>query len=574
MVKRLLLAVACCSLLLPAAADAHAILDSTAPQRGEVLAEQPEQVAFYFSEPVETAFGAVRVFNSSGEEVQSGEALRPGDDGTGVAVALEPDLPDGTYTAVYRVISADSHPVSGGFVFSIGKPDQGGESVGKLLGNDSGPGTQSVVAIEVRWMGYVSTALLIGGLLFLLVVWRPSIAGSAVAPSAHLEASRAFEDRLRHIVGLAAVAGLLAALLALPLQAATAADVPLYRGFDPDLLTELLDTRFGAVGAIRALAWLLLAMVVWLAPRSIWNKPGLLAASLSVPALLLVLAPGLAGHASTQDPTAVLLPADLIHMAGMSVWLGGLAVLLFALPAATRQFEPAARSDLLSRCLTRFSPLAVASVIALALTGTIQAIIEVGSFADLFETGFGRVVLVKVALLLLLIGLGWANRNRLMPAIRSLAASRRTLDEVGRRLRTNLRIEIAAIAAVLVASSLLVGFAPPSDSVAGPISGASTLGDAYLEYTVEPATIGANQLHLYLFDADDGSQLDVEEVTAESSLPELDVGPIDVDLRKAGPGHYVAPAADFGIAGDWVLGVTARTSRFEQDATEVVIPID
>ena len=102
-------ALALIAMLAPAAAQAHAVLERTVPERGADLRQQPAQVAFFFNEPVESEFGSVRVFDSSGEEVQSGSVLRPGGRPDAVAVALEPDLPDGSYTATYRVISADGH---------------------------------------------------------------------------------------------------------------------------------------------------------------------------------------------------------------------------------------------------------------------------------------------------------------------------------------------------------------------------------------------------------------------------------------------------------------------------------
>ena len=121
---------------------------------------------------------------------------------------------------------------------------------------------------------------------------------------------------------------------------------------------------------------------------------------------------------------------------------------------------------------------------------------------------------------------------------------------------------------------MMVGYAPPSEAQAGPVSGSQTVGANYLEYTVEPATVGSNELHLYLFDSDDGSQVDPKELTATASLESADVGPLELELRKAGPGHYVAPRADFGIEGDWTVDITVRTSRFDQDEVGIEIPID
>ena len=156
------------SLVWAPGAHAHAILEQTSPARGITVERQPEQVAFRFSEPVEGSFGAVRVFDNRGERVDDGELIRPvGDESVGVK--LRTGLPEGTYTATYRVISADAHPIAGGFVFSIGKAGAAGKSVSELTaGSEVGTVTETAFGIA-RGVTYASIALAIGCLVFLLL---------------------------------------------------------------------------------------------------------------------------------------------------------------------------------------------------------------------------------------------------------------------------------------------------------------------------------------------------------------------------------------------------------------------
>ena len=100
----------------------------------------------HFSETVEGNFGAVRVFDARARRVDDGRTIHPGGSGSRLAVGLKPGLPDGTYVATYRVISADSHPVSGGLVFSVGKPAAAAApTVAELIGDSAaGPVTQGV----------------------------------------------------------------------------------------------------------------------------------------------------------------------------------------------------------------------------------------------------------------------------------------------------------------------------------------------------------------------------------------------------------------------------------------------
>lgn len=123
------------------AASAHARLEGSTPARGAVLERQPASATFQFSESVEANFGAVRVYDAKGRRVDDGKASHPGGRGDEVAVGLRSGLPEGTHTATYRVVSADSHPVEGGLVFSIGHASAAGATVSDLLkGSRAGDG--------------------------------------------------------------------------------------------------------------------------------------------------------------------------------------------------------------------------------------------------------------------------------------------------------------------------------------------------------------------------------------------------------------------------------------------------
>jgi copper transport protein len=211
---RVALAALLAALLLsfPATAGAHALLEGTSPPRGAVVEREPAAVSFAFSEPVEGNFGAVRVYDAGGGRADEGAAFHPGGDEARIGARLRPGLADGTYTATYRVVSADSHVISGGFVFSIGKAGaQPRETVAELLG-DSGAGPIADAAFGVaRGLLYAAIALGAGGFAFLLLAWLPAL-GAAGRPGEPWDAARAaFRGRLRAALLLAAGLGALGA---------------------------------------------------------------------------------------------------------------------------------------------------------------------------------------------------------------------------------------------------------------------------------------------------------------------------------------------------------------------------
>jgi copper transport protein len=573
---------------LPAGASAHAVLEESTPARGETLQRQPESVVFRFNEPVEASFGAVRVYAADGERVDEGDLTRP-DGSQTIGIRLRPDLPDGSYAATFRVISADSHPVSGGFVFSLGRGGAAADVGALIEGGEAGPVTDVALG-AAKALTYAATALLAGGVLFLLVAWRPGLASVTGAGPAWMRASEAFARRVRTLGQAAAAAGVAAGALGIVAQGAVAGGTTVWSAIDPGVIEDVLSTRFGTVWGLRIVAFAgllgLLALPVGrrglqvLRPASLGATGAAVAGGGAVGAGAIALAgalvvfPALAGHASTQDPELLLVPLDIAHVAAMSAWLGGLVLLAAALPAATRMLEPPDRTRLLAATVPRFSAIALVSVAVLLATGIVQSILHLSALSDLVDTGFGRAILVKAALLGALVGLGVVNRQRVLPRLRRLGVEGQPTGAPGRLLRTTLRVEIGLLVVVLGVTGALTAYAPPSTAGQGPFAASTELGEAKLDVTVDPAEVGRNEIHLYLFDSRTGAQYGVRELGVTLSLPEREIGPLEPRVEKAGPGHYIVPRADLLPEGDWELHVASRVSEFEQHRTTIEVPVE
>jgi copper transport protein len=297
---------------------------------------------------------------------------------------------------------------------------------------------------------------------------------------------------------------------------------------------------------------------------------------LALPLGFLAIAPALAGHASLQSPTGVLFPANVIHVLAMSAWSAGLVVLVVALPAATRELEAGERTRLLAATLARFSTVAGVAIAALLVTGVAQAWFEVHSVSKLWETSFGRAVLIKAGLLLgPLMALGAYNRQIALPRLRRIAAGSESPGRAGLLLKRTLMLEVALVVVVLGVTSALVSYPPPEAlSATGPVARTASLGPADMQVTIDPARPGANVLHIYLTDKRAGTQYErVKEFKLSAALPGKQIGPLALDTRKAGPGHWVANGAVFGAAGDWQLQAEARVSDFDAYYSKVEVPI-
>ena len=569
-------------------AMAHAILESTSPARGITVKKEPKLIMFRFNEPVESSFGAVRVYDAKGNQVESGSVSRPKGQAS-VAIGLKSRLPQGSYTATFRVISADSHPVSGGFVFSIGKPGATPKTVAQLTAADKvGKATQVGFGIA-RGVTYASIAFAIGSLAFLILTWLPALRRVAGADVRWQEASERFSRRLHSLLLLALTAGLVSEACQLVFQGATGTGGTFWSAVDRTVIKEVIHTRFGTIHLLDLIAFA--AFLALAAPRG-WS-PVLRPASVGATGLaaprfgrlelglmgglcaFLAISPALAGHAETQSPSGLLIPVDTLHVAAMSIWVGGLVVLVAVLPVATRALDPPDRTRLLAGVLLRFSPIALGAVLTIAISGLIQAYVHVRSLDNLINTGYGRAVLAKMLLLVALVALGAYNRQRAVPRMRALADGGSPPGREGLWLRRSLRAEVALLAVVIGVTSMLVSYAPANTtSASGPFSATKTLGPLELQMTVDPAATGNNLMHFYLINAKDGSQFNgSKEFDVLMSLPSKNIGPLKADPRKAGPGHYVVLGAAFVPGGKWKVQVIDRVSEFDEYATTVDVPI-
>jgi copper transport protein len=249
-------------------------------------------------------------------------------------------------------------------------------------------------------------------------------------------------------------------------------------------------------------------------------------------------------------------------------------VLVLALRSATAELEPGARAPLLAGVVGRFSALASIALPVLLLSGVLQAIVEVRSFPALLDSAFGRSVLIKLMIALGIVALGFINRQELVPALRKAAKDNTSPGRAGVLLRRTLRFELALGLAALAATGALSSYAPSVAESSGPYATTVNVGPARLEVTVDPARVGPNQLHLYLFDRKTGAAFEAtKELRVTAAVPAKKIAPIELSAHVAGPGHYVVDGASLAVAGDWTITVVDRVSDFDEHETRFTVPI-
>ncbi|MFJ6806348.1 copper resistance CopC/CopD family protein [Streptomyces anulatus] len=593
-------------------ASAHAALTGSDPQDGAVVDTAPKEVTLSFSEAIAVGDDSIRVLDPSGKRADTEAEPRDLSEGSTVryGVALHSGLPDGTYTVAWQAISADSHPISGAFTFSIGAPS---ETTVALSSQEAGGGPVGVVYDLARYAAYGGFVLLVGGSAFVLICWR---GGASALPMQRLV--------VRGWLTLTA-----ATLVMLLLRNPYTGSGKFADAFDLAGLQSVLDTKPGAALVSRLLllgaAALFIAVLFGTyARREDEQERKDLTFGLAVGGG--VVAAGIAAtwamseHASTGIQASIAMPVDVAHLLAVAAWLGGLASLLVALYRTP---------DIGSAAVRRFSAVAFSSVVVLAATGIYQSWRQVGSWSALTGTRYGQLLIIKVALIAVLLAVAWFSRRwtgrltdtavassggkekaaeaNTAPAApdeasedvaperaAQLARQRAVLTATKKKRirdadpeRSGLRRSVlaeAAVAVVLLAVTTMLTSTEPgrteeeaaggataatAPAAAGPVNLSMPFdtggrnGKGTVRIDIDPGRTGSNDLHVWI-DGSDGEPMDVPELKLALTLESKDIGPLPVVPDRLAEGHWTASGVQIPMAGDWKVDVTVRTSDIDQ----------
>ncbi|TDC38572.1 copper resistance protein CopC [Micromonospora sp. 15K316] len=517
-------------------ASAHAVLTSSSPAASAVVPTGPSEVVLTFSESVRKVPDKIRVIAPDGSRADRGE---PTFAGAVVKIPVDPAGENGTYLVSYRVISADSHPVSGAFTYSVGAPSPPPVDSGDT--SRANPVVENAVKVA-KFFGYAGLALLIGPALVLAALWPRRL-------------DRRGPARLAW-TGLGLVA--LATVADLWLQVPYTAGGGLF-DVTGEGISSVLGSTFGAVhlvrlGLLAAAAFLLRPLLAGPAGRA----DAIILAVLGVAGLVTW---PLAGHPAASPAPAVSVVVDTVHLGSMAVWLGGLLMLAVFLLRRGDERELGAIMPIWSRW-------AALAVSALLLAGVVQGLIEVATPSALINTTYGQLLLVKIGLFVLVMGVAAYSRQMVR---------RRIAEQRPGAVRRAVWVELAITAVVLGVTATLVQTPPARTAAetAGAEAGyfSSTLTSTLLNIQVEldPAERGNNSMHLYAYTKDNRPQ-PVVEWKATAALPSAGIEPIEIPLLPLSDNHATGEI-NLPASGDWQLKLTARTSDIDQATVTATVPI-
>jgi copper transport protein len=462
------IAVAILALLItPALLLAHQFLRDAAPADGQTLDAVPGEIRLTFSEPVRLEFTEVVVQGPEGT-LRLGE-LRSLPDNPRVLVApVENGWHAGGFTLRWTTVGADGHRTDGTLSFTVREGAEGlpepepepepadEDPLGEPAPTHHDPalfpetpafGPQSAGYVVVRALLFLALIAMLGAVALRWVV-LPVAARQRPGDAAAL---RDGLDRGAARLGMVAAATLLI-MAAARLWAQSASLFGPAGALEPDRLGQALFLQPWAAGWWLQAGGALLAVAGFgLAARGM--RAGWPLAIVAT--LVAAVTPALSGHAAGMAGLRWLsIPADALHVMAAGGWIGSLfAVLVAGIPAALRLADDRRRSAA-AALVHAFSPTALLFAGVLVATGVVAAWLHLGTLPALWESAYGRTLLLKVALFAGVAAVGAFNFRRVRP----------TLAEQGpATLRRSGTLELALAVAVVVVTALLVAVPPPAD---------------------------------------------------------------------------------------------------------------
>lgn len=507
-------------LCLTAGAAAHASLIATQPKDGAVVDAPPARLTLSFSEPVSPL--TLRLLKPDGSaSILDTFRLRDRE----VEIEIPGSLGRGTHVVSWRVVSEDGHPVGGAIVFSVGEPSA------------SPPVAGDPVDREVRTGLWSSKVALYLGFFF----------GVGGVFAFHWFLGGAQPGR-RLVVGALAL-GVGGTIASAGFQGLDALGAPFSSFFDPLVWRSGLETSYGRTVVVMmiALAAAAVALLQGSKPFARWlSLGGLLvgAAALS-----------LSGHAGAAEPQWLTRPSVFVHAATIAIWAGALAPLGISLHSG----RPGG-----ALALRRFSAAIPYAICALAIAGVVLAVIQVEEPRALVQTAYGKLLLVKLALVSILLLLAAANRWKLT------APSEAGEPAAVRRLVRSIAVESLV---VLTIFAVAAGwrFTPPPRAIAiaraQPASTHIHTAKAMADVEVTPGHVGPVAASATIMRGD-FAPLDAKEVTFVFSNPGAGVEPIRRKAAKTGDGSWRVSDLVLPLPGSWKIRLDILISDFEMTRIE------
>ncbi|EPT6799533.1 copper resistance CopC/CopD family protein [Listeria innocua] len=504
--------------------SAHAYLENSTPADQSHIKTAPEKVTLVFNEEIEADFPLIEVKDSSGKRVETGKTAVSKKNNHMVEASLPAELKADVYSVSWRVVSADGHAVSGIISFKLGDT----KATFQTTEVPTNAFDLQISSVQKAIL-YIGFSLFIGMLVF----------GLGLYPRKE-QLTEKITTRLTKIIWCALAFLGTALLMQLFIQTSITTGVSISESFQPDKLAAFLTTKTGYIWLSEIISWLVLVIftAIMIRKNKQWSWFALLTESVLIGYLIFAKAQN--GHAAASADKIVSITADMLHMIAASVWVGGILVLLFVLPKTGKARE----------IWSRFAIVAIIAVASILVSGLLMAVMNIGQMANLFTTNYGKILLFKIGLFLLMALLGLGHyiylklKNKKLP------------------FKTIL-IELIIGTIILIVASVLTNVQTPPPPAPKAFDETITAEgeNAKINLRVEPATVGQNQFIITFTSADGATKTDFEQVTITTKSTKTDEK-ATFQAKLANENQYFAEGLYINQTGKWEITVHGLTKDF------------
>ena len=513
-------------------AFAHAALTSSTPAANSVLEVSPPAIILEFDEAIEAPLASIRLFDAGGTAVQVGSPAVG--DSDSIVTATIPTLDDGLYAVIWRVTSADGHVVDGAFSFQVGTAStgDGADLIAQVsIGSRAAPAVRWWYGVA-RFLSLGGALVLLGGLAWLLLLGAPADVRRGA----------------RRLLNGSWAALLVGSLAAFGLFGAEVSAGTLGTAFDPKSWGDIVHTQTGRMLLLRIVFAALFGVLLVLRK---FRGAGWWRAAAATAAVFLLFSCSASGHPNAQDPRALWIAIDMLHLLAIAIWIGG----LFAIAVAGRSTlsEPGGE-----RFARRFSLAASVTVPVIIATGVAQTLKLAGGLDDVTSTDWGRLLLTKVTVVAALLAVAGVSRWLLHHD--GAASIRRTVIA-----EAVLGVAVVAMAAGMVALPPV----PPAPSQ--PFNEQLASNGLLALISLSPGRVGGNEVHITLT-PQGGSLTPVLGATARVALPDGDIPFSPVTLVLEGPNHF-SGSITFPRSGSWTFELIVEVTAGNNVLLKTTVPI-
>ncbi len=530
-------------------AAAHPFTEETIPNLGSNAPVGTTEVIVYFSEPVDINFSEIKVFDSSGNQIDNKDTNYY--EGELSLIVTTSPLDDGVYTASVKVLSkVDGHLVPSAFLFGVGDV---------IIQNTNPPEVDSEIIFlpeaGARFPGILGQTIVLGVVIASLLIWGTQ---NKLLIKEELDKVEIFHHgKFMSITGIGLMLVFISDILMIVVQTIRLESSPL----------DVVGTYFGTVWLAR--------MIITIVLLGIWfgmDRKKILSKKNQIPmlvvSLVLISTSSLVGHGAASEQMGALV-LDYIHNLVAAVWIGGIIYFVFTLLPTFSQLKDTNREKMSLVMIPRFSIAFIISVGIVIITGpTLMWFLET-DVGLITESVFGQLIIIKITIAAIMVGLGGFFQLRVQRNAEKNFSSGKIL--VFKKLKKSLKVDAVLGIILLGVVALLTNGTLPAGEIQKVdaqeiIYGFKTIEfseNAKFEIDISPFSSGTNTILVKVSDFEGNQLYDSEQIHVKISNPSKNISPIEVPINYKNLSDPIQFQGEltFGFSGEWLVEIEAQRTE-------------